>query len=86
MKTIPEPRCRFCGCTEDNACFDMETGMTCQWATFDVCTFCVEHDPLADFILQARFAHLLAAQIPNYTTEERRRSAHLYSKLQESAR
>ncbi|HLH04981.1 MAG TPA: hypothetical protein VKX25_19590 [Bryobacteraceae bacterium] len=75
-------QCRFCGCTDNNACVDMETGMTCGWATADVCTFCSEHDPVADFVLQARFAHLLAERtIPEFTAEEHARAARLYQDL-----
>jgi hypothetical protein len=73
-------KCRYCGCTEDNACIDMETGMTCGWADDNVCTFCTEHDAFADFVLRARFAHLLAERtIPEFTMEEHQRAARLYA-------
>jgi len=42
MKQLhPEPvqRCRFCGCTNDNACLD-EWGGACCWVADDVCSAC----------------------------------------------
>jgi hypothetical protein len=35
--------CLGCGCTDDNACVDEETGRTCTWFLdneMDVCSFC----------------------------------------------
>lgn len=38
---MPERTCRFCGCTDDNACVDPFTGEPCSWAEYDLCTSCV---------------------------------------------
>ena len=40
-----ELACAWCGCTEENACIDEDTGETCAWADGGVgepacCTFC----------------------------------------------
>ncbi len=32
--------CRVCGCTEDNACVNEETGETCYWVEDDLCSEC----------------------------------------------
>lgn len=34
-------RCRMCGCTDYDACFDPGLGITCSWYDDDLCTFCV---------------------------------------------
>ena len=41
-KAKPKVRtCRVCGCTDDNACVDNETGETCGWVgDEDLCTMC----------------------------------------------
>ena len=39
--TMPPRRvCRVCGCTEDRACKDPETGQGCSWAAEDLCSVC----------------------------------------------
>ena len=35
-------KCRVCGCTEDNACVNDETGDTCYWVEDDLCSECAE--------------------------------------------
>jgi len=32
--------CRECGCTDDRACVDEETGVRCHWIGPDLCSFC----------------------------------------------
>lgn len=32
--------CRSCGCTEDNACVHLQTGVTCHWFQWDLCSAC----------------------------------------------
>lgn len=32
--------CRVCGCTDDKACVDKETGETCTWVEEDLCSKC----------------------------------------------
>jgi hypothetical protein len=32
--------CRICGCTDDNACIDEETGEPCHWVEDDLCSNC----------------------------------------------
>lgn len=34
-----EPACKFCGCTNSEPC-RARSGLTCCWATPDVCSFC----------------------------------------------
>lgn len=41
-----EQECRICGCTDDNACVDMETYTTCFWVEDDLCSSCVELDKI----------------------------------------
>ena len=36
-----QKECRECGCTERNACINID-GETCAWAEEDLCTFCAE--------------------------------------------
>jgi hypothetical protein len=38
--------CRVCGCTDDRACVDKETGEPCYWVMSDLCSICA--DMLAD--------------------------------------
>lgn len=33
-------KCRVCGCTENNACIDPETGWPCHWIEEDLCSAC----------------------------------------------
>jgi len=33
-------RCRVCGCSEDNACIDPDTGEPCYWVEPDLCSAC----------------------------------------------
>ena len=35
-----EHRCRICGCTDDDACLDPETGELCYWVEEDLCSVC----------------------------------------------
>jgi hypothetical protein len=68
-------RCHFCGCTENRACYDPETGMTCCWATEESCSFCVEWDEnreaVAATVFLAATAHALALGAGEYTPSER---------------
>lgn len=41
-------KCRECGCTDDNACVDEETGETCTWAEDDLCSFCKDRMTAAE--------------------------------------
>ena len=34
--------CKVCGCTDDNACINKETGETCHWVEDDLCSVCSE--------------------------------------------
>ncbi|MCY4548155.1 MAG: hypothetical protein OXC28_07295 [Defluviicoccus sp.] len=33
-------RCRGCGCRDDRACIDPETGEPCHWVAWDLCSAC----------------------------------------------
>ena len=35
-----EKRCRVCGCTDDRACCDPNTGHPCYWVEDDLCSAC----------------------------------------------
>lgn len=35
-----EQRCRVCGCTEDAACINQQTGEPCYWIEWDLCSAC----------------------------------------------
>jgi hypothetical protein len=37
-------RCRVCGCTEENACIDPDTGEPCYWVEPDLCSVCAEKE------------------------------------------
>lgn len=43
VDSLEMPRCRICGCTDDNACPG-----GCSWAEDDLCSECVETDRLQD--------------------------------------
>ena len=34
-------QCGICGCTQDDACIDFETGCGCHWVRPDLCSQCV---------------------------------------------
>lgn len=34
--------CKGCGCTDERACIDGETGDTCTWVGPELCSFCYE--------------------------------------------
>ena len=40
-----ENRCRSCGCTDDNACWDPKAGHPCYWVEADLCSACVGREP-----------------------------------------
>ncbi len=40
IQTSNKRSCRICGCTDDNACVDEETGETCTWVEDDLCSNC----------------------------------------------
>ena len=44
IQTSNKRSCRICGCTDDNACVDEETGETCTWVEDDLCSNC---EPMA---------------------------------------
>lgn len=48
---MDEPACRYCGCTEANACHDDERG-PCWWQTDDECSHCVESLKVARLALE----------------------------------
>ena len=72
-------QCKHCGCTDLRACVDLESGTTCAWVLPDVCSFCVEQDAVADFILYHQLAHQLAEQIPMFLPAEHAQAAQLYA-------
>lgn len=37
---LDERRCRECGCTDYNACFDERRGEPCHWVEADLCSNC----------------------------------------------
>ena len=76
-------RCRFCGCTDGHACVG-EFG-NCQWVLDDVCSFCVEHDAIADFVLHSRLAHWMAGKLGSYSPEEHETVAVIYALCAEAA-
>jgi hypothetical protein len=45
-----ERRCRSCGCTEFTACVvDEDTGETCRWVEWDLCSACLPPLPRPGF-------------------------------------
>jgi hypothetical protein len=57
--------CRFCGCTEERACFDLRTGEACWWVAPNLCSFCLASAQV-QLVLAAELAHSLAEQLPAY--------------------
>ncbi|MFN3371023.1 MAG: hypothetical protein ACK4Z0_05800 [Sphingomonadaceae bacterium] len=40
-------RCRLCGCTDEEPCFDWDTGEACAWVAEDLCDGCSWGGPAA---------------------------------------
>lgn len=34
--------CKGCGCRDEMACIDLETGLPCHWAEEDLCSVCAK--------------------------------------------
>lgn len=41
LDELDQPRCRLCGCTQDEACEVPQTGEPCSWVKPDLCSACV---------------------------------------------
>jgi len=39
-------RCRVCGCTDMNACWDPKVNHPCYWVEDDLCSACVDEQQL----------------------------------------
>jgi hypothetical protein len=72
--------CRFCGCTNENACVNTLTGQTCYWVAEGICSACVppEYVGAVELCEMAAAAHELAEELPNFALSEHAEAARLY--------
>ena len=65
VSCLDAPRCRVCGCTDDNACPG-----GCYWVEEDLCSECVEADKPLDPKIKVVFVPAIGSpevrEIPNY--------------------
>ena len=68
-----DKQCRLCGCTDDNACLEPETGETCHWVEPDLCSACSAQVEASEEEMQSEVepaADSLEHQIEETSVEE----------------
>jgi hypothetical protein len=50
-------RCRVCGCTNSDACWDYEAGTPCSWVEADLCSACVGRERTLSRPREADLSH-----------------------------